>query len=31
MNETPGANIEDASGLMKAIEERSPRRSYLRF
>jgi hypothetical protein len=27
---TPGANIEDASGLMKVMEQRSPRRSHLR-
>jgi len=30
MNETPGANIEDASGLMRVMEEMSPRRSHLR-
>ena len=31
MNVTPGANIEDASGLMMVMEERSPRRSHLRL
>jgi hypothetical protein len=30
MNITPGATIEDASGLIKVIEEIRPRRSHLR-